>query len=58
MYSEFYTDRAGRFRWRTRGANHEILGVSSQSYSRKIDRAHAYHLMVRPEIPVRDLDET
>ncbi len=37
---EFYKDRAGEFRWRTRAANGHILACSGEGYKRKRDCEH------------------
>lgn len=37
-----YRDNAGKWRWRTVGANHEVTGASSQGFAtRKISRENA-----------------
>jgi len=44
---EFYTDRAGKWRWRVFARNGRIVGASSQGYVWRIDcvanaRRHGY----------------
>lgn len=34
---EFYTDRAGKHRWRRKAANGRIIGASTESYSKPAD---------------------
>ena len=37
---EFYTDRAGFWRWRKIGANGLIIGASSESFSSRANCVH------------------
>lgn len=42
MYVEFKKDRRGKYRWRLRSANHQIVSDSAQGYSRLRDCRKAY----------------
>lgn len=41
---EFYTDRAGYWRWRVKGANGEIVAASSEGFASKQKAQENYRL--------------
>jgi uncharacterized protein YegP (UPF0339 family) len=40
--AQVYKDGAGEYRWRVVAANGEIIGVSSESYTRRADALRGY----------------
>ena len=54
MYFEIY-QQAGQWRWRLKGANHEIL-ASGESYTTRTNCEHVIRLLksTDPTTPIRD----
>ena len=41
---ELYCDRSGRYRWRRKAGNGEIISDSGESYSRRRDAVHGMRI--------------
>jgi uncharacterized protein len=54
---EVYQDALGRFRWRLKASNGEILASADSSYSTRVSCLHAIDVVKRiaASAPVRDL---
>ena len=57
MYFELYRDAKGEYRWRLKSRNHQIIAVSSESYTTKQNCEHSIELVqeTTKETEVKDL---
>ena len=51
--AEIYRDKSGRWRWRIRADNHEIIADSAQSYGRERDCLAGLQLTTQPPAEIK-----